>query len=74
LAGQDSRGLLDADQAVALSPNLAGVIETRAEIHEKLGQREKAIADYRQALSLDWGPLESLQPPRALAWSSLENA
>jgi Tfp pilus assembly protein PilF len=28
-------------------------IETRAEIFEKLGQRDKAIADYRQSLLLD---------------------
>jgi Tfp pilus assembly protein PilF len=52
LAGQDSEGLPDANRAVALAPRNAGVIETRAEIYERLGERDKAIADYRQALSL----------------------
>jgi predicted TPR repeat methyltransferase len=45
--------LTDANQAVALAPKDANSIGTRAEIHEKLGQRDNVIADYRQALSLD---------------------
>lgn len=55
MAGRDSEGLPDAERALALAPANAGVIETRAEIYEKLGKREKAIADYRQALSLEAG-------------------
>jgi tetratricopeptide (TPR) repeat protein len=47
LAGRDAEGLSDANQAVSLAPNDAGTIETRAEIFEKLGQRDKAIVDYR---------------------------
>ena len=45
--------LADIEQAIILAPNDAAYIETRAEILEKLGQREKAIADYRAALKLD---------------------
>jgi predicted TPR repeat methyltransferase len=45
-------GTLRVNQAVSLAPNDAGTIETRAEIFEKLGQRDKAIADYRQSLLL----------------------
>jgi Flp pilus assembly protein TadD len=52
LAGRDAEGLPDANQAVSLAPNDAGTIETGAEIFEKLGQRDKAIADYRQSLLL----------------------
>jgi Flp pilus assembly protein TadD len=53
LAGRDAQGLPDANRAVTLAPEDADSIETRAEIYEKLGQRDKAIADYRQTLSLD---------------------
>ncbi len=49
LKGEDTKGLPDAQKAVVLSP-IADNIETRAEIYEKLGQRDKAIADYRAAL------------------------
>jgi Flp pilus assembly protein TadD len=58
LAGLDSQGLPDANRAVALAPKDAASIETLAEIHENLGQRDKAIADYRQALSLAPGMKE----------------
>ena len=46
-------GTLRVNQAVSLAPNDAGTIETRAEIFEKLEQRDKAIADYRRSLLLD---------------------
>jgi tetratricopeptide (TPR) repeat protein len=52
LAGRDALGLPDANRAVALAPKDADSIATRAEIYEKLGKRDYAIADYRQALSL----------------------
>jgi Flp pilus assembly protein TadD len=52
LAGQDTEGLSDANRAIALAPKNASFIETRAEIYEKLGQQDNAIAEYRQALSL----------------------
>jgi predicted TPR repeat methyltransferase len=38
---------------VALAPANANCFGTRAEIHEKLGQRDAAIADFRTALALD---------------------
>jgi tetratricopeptide (TPR) repeat protein len=53
LKGEDAKGLRDADMALQLEPENADVLETRAEIHEKLGQRDKAIADYRAALKID---------------------
>ena len=39
--------------ALLLEPKNAAIIETRAEIYEKLKERDKAIADYREALKLD---------------------
>jgi hypothetical protein len=53
LKGEDANGLPDAERAVALAPKQANHLGTRAEIYEKLGQRDKAIADYRAALALD---------------------
>ncbi|HYL33859.1 MAG TPA: hypothetical protein VEU53_12000 [Stellaceae bacterium] len=50
--GQDAQGLRDVDMALVLAPNNAAIIETRAEINEKLGKRDAAIADYRAALKL----------------------
>lgn len=61
--GEDGKGLPDAENAVALMPN-AHSIETRAEIYEKLGLRDKAIADYRRVLELE--------PDEAEARSGLE--
>jgi|688.fasta_scaffold75404_2 tetratricopeptide (TPR) repeat protein len=53
LAKQDALALPDADQAVRLAPAKAECLETRAEIHERLGHRESAIADYLAAQKLD---------------------
>jgi Tfp pilus assembly protein PilF len=53
LKGEDATGLPDADRAIALAPDEANCFGTRAEIYEKLNQRDKAIADYRAALVLD---------------------
>ncbi len=52
LAGRDAEGLPDAEKAVALTPTNSAAIETRAEIFEKLGRRDAAIADYRAALRI----------------------
>jgi Tfp pilus assembly protein PilF len=52
LKGDDAKGLPDAEKAIMMAPNNADSIETRAEIYEKLGQRERAIADYRATLKL----------------------
>ena len=38
---------------MALAPTNAAGLETRAEIHERLGLRDNAIADYRAVLALD---------------------
>ncbi|MGH6969046.1 MAG: tetratricopeptide repeat protein [Stellaceae bacterium] len=51
--GEDVKGLRDVDMALILAPKNAAVIETRAEIYEKLGKRDQAVADYRTALKLD---------------------
>jgi tetratricopeptide (TPR) repeat protein len=51
--GEDAKGLPDVEKALTLAANNAVYIETRAEILEKLGQRDKAVADYRAALKLD---------------------
>lgn len=50
LKGENAKALVDANKAVELAPTDANNLETRAEIFEKLGQREKAIADYRASL------------------------
>ncbi|HEV2263527.1 MAG TPA: tetratricopeptide repeat protein [Stellaceae bacterium] len=51
--GDDQAGLRDVDMALILAPKNAAVIETRAEIYEKLGKHDQAVADYRAALQLD---------------------
>ncbi|MGH7001615.1 MAG: tetratricopeptide repeat protein [Stellaceae bacterium] len=51
--GDDQAGLRDVDMALLLAPKNAAVIETRAEIYEKLGKHDQAVADYRAALKLD---------------------
>jgi Tfp pilus assembly protein PilF len=51
--GKEQDGLRDVNMALLLAPKNAAVIETRAEIYEKLNDRDKAIADYREALKLD---------------------
>ena len=53
MKGEDAKGLPDAEKAVAMAPKNAASMETRAEIYERLGQRDGAIADYRAALVLD---------------------
>ena len=51
--GKDQDALRDVNMALLLQPKNAGIIETRAEIYEKMNERNKAIADYRAALTLD---------------------
>jgi tetratricopeptide (TPR) repeat protein len=53
LKGDDTKALPDADKAVSLKPNEPAYLETRAEIREKLGRRDDAVADYRTALKLN---------------------
>lgn len=47
------RGLRDSNRALRLDRNYAEAYDTRARLHEMLGWRRKAIADYRAALALD---------------------
>jgi Tfp pilus assembly protein PilF len=51
--GKDQEGLRDVNMALLLEPKNAAIIETRAEIYEKLKERDKAVADYREALKLE---------------------
>lgn len=49
--GADTKALPDVMKALEIDPQKPAIIETRAEIYEKLGRREEAIADYRAALA-----------------------
>jgi tetratricopeptide (TPR) repeat protein len=53
LKGEDAKGLPDAEKAVGLAPTDTYFLETRAEIEEKLGQKDKAIADYDESIKSD---------------------
>jgi len=52
LKGQDAAALADANTGVTLAPT-ANHLETRAEIYERLGRRDAAIADYQASLIVD---------------------
>jgi tetratricopeptide (TPR) repeat protein len=52
LVGEDEEALPDAMKAVQMDPQNCNFLETRAEIQEKLGNREDSIADYRATLRL----------------------
>jgi Tfp pilus assembly protein PilF len=47
------RSLADINECIRLDPKTAHNFAMRAEIYEKKAERELAIADYRQALTLD---------------------
>lgn len=51
LIGADAKALPIITKALALAPKEPAILETRAEIYEKLGRRDEAIADYRAALA-----------------------
>ena len=59
LKGQDAAALADANTGVSLDPT-ANHLETRAEIYERLGRRDEAIADYRASLGIDPGHQTSM--------------
>ena len=44
--------LADLERALRLDPELAGAYADRGRLYELRGERDKAIADYRKALSL----------------------
>jgi class 3 adenylate cyclase/predicted negative regulator of RcsB-dependent stress response len=52
-AGKPDKALPDADTAVRLLARQAYVWDTRGHIHAALGNREAAIADFREALARD---------------------
>lgn len=51
--GRAREGLPDADAAVRLLAKEAYAWDTRAHIHEALGNRDAALSDYRAALAID---------------------
>lgn len=53
LLGDDAQGLPDVMKALEKAPRNAGILETRAEIYENLGNRPAALTDYRAALEID---------------------
>ena len=57
--GENAKGLADANKAVAMEPT-ADHFQCRAEIQEKLGQRAKAISDYRAELKLVAGDQDAM--------------
>ena len=52
MIGRDADALPDAVKAAELYPEDPVAIDTRAVIHEALGRRDDAVADYRAALKL----------------------
>ena len=52
LLGEESLALPDVTKALEIDPKADGTLETRAEIYEKMGRPEDAIADYRASLAL----------------------
>jgi tetratricopeptide (TPR) repeat protein len=57
--GEDAIGLADAEKAVQLAPNDPYILETRAEIYERLGRRDDALEDYRASLAIAPGLKEA---------------
>jgi TonB family protein len=50
--GEDVLALPYAEKAVLAAPQDANAVETRAEVYERLGRRDDAVASYRAALKL----------------------
>jgi tetratricopeptide (TPR) repeat protein len=50
IAGKDDQALADVATALEVDSENSDILETRAEIYEKLGNRDGALADYRKAL------------------------
>jgi WD40 repeat protein len=51
ISRRPANGLADAEQAVALAPNDAGIIDTRGQIYNALGHWAEAIADLDKAIA-----------------------
>lgn len=59
--GQHSTGLPFAERAVRSSPDDAAYLDTRAHLLEALGERQRALDDYRAALKKDPKQKESIE-------------
>lgn len=55
LLGEDTLALSDVNKELEFNPKDSSSLEIRAEIYEKLGRREEAIADYRATIALTTG-------------------
>ncbi len=53
LGGRAQEALPDVTLALELNPDSIAALDTRAHVYEKLGERDKAIADYRAVLVRD---------------------
>ena len=51
ISSKPANGLADAEQAVALAPDDAGIIDTRGQIYSALGHWAEAIADLDKAIA-----------------------
>ena len=60
LAEQYAQGVADAAKAIEIDPRLVSAWSRRGLLHEKLDERDKAMADFTQALALDAGYAEAL--------------
>lgn len=65
-----AKGLPDAEMAVRMDARNADYIDTRAHIHEAMGARDKALADFRAALKLNPGLRDSQAGLRRLEMSN----
>ena len=66
LAGRFPDALADADKAAKLDARSASALSLRGLINEKLGAKDKAIADMRRANRLDPGFQQALDGLRRL--------
>lgn len=66
LLGRNAEALADAELSLSRMPNDTAALHTRGRIREALGQRDDAVADYRQGLRFDPGHPETLAEMRRL--------
>ena len=59
-AGDLAKALADADTMVKIPPPSPHSHSYRAEIHDKMGQLDKAIEDYSEAIRLQWKSIKEL--------------
>jgi len=66
LDGQYADGVADATTATELDPRFVSAWSRRGLLHEKLGARDQAVTDFKQALALDASYAEALDGLRRL--------